>query len=98
MITEVIKGVDDQIEFKGFKGRYFTRLAIFVVGLIFLTLFLYALGLKSFWFFLIALGIGVAGYFYIQMEMQKNQKYGHIHAKHNAPEAIIQDKPFHKFL
>lgn len=35
MNTKVIKGVDDEIEFKGFKGRYFYQLAGSVIGLLF---------------------------------------------------------------
>lgn len=98
MINEVIKGADDEIEFKGFKGRYFTRLVVFIVGLMAFTILLYGLGLNSIVFFGIALAIGVAGFFYIRMEMEKNKKFGHIHKKHAPPKAIIQNKPFYKIL
>ncbi len=98
MIKEVIKGTDDEIEFKGFKGRYFTRLVVYVLSLILITFFLYSIGLNSLIFFLIALAAGIGGFFYIRMEMEKNKKYGHIHKRHSPPKNIIQDLPFYKFV
>lgn len=98
MIFEVIKGTDDEIEFKGFKGRYFTRLVVFILSLILVTFFLYSIGLNSFLFFLIALIAGIGGFFYLRMEMEKNKKFGHIHKKHLPPKNIIQDKPFYQFV
>ena len=98
MITDVIKGVDDDIEFKGFKGRYFYKLAGMVIGLLVFTFLSYSIGLNSLWFFVIVLLIGIAGFLYIQNEMQKLGKYGHLHKKHSPPKAIVQSMQFYKFL
>ncbi|PWJ53416.1 uncharacterized protein DUF4133 [Dyadobacter jejuensis] len=98
MITEVIKGADDEIEFLGFKGRYFYRLVQMVITLILITFITYALGFNSLWLFIIMFGIGLMAYFYIENEMHSNHKHGHIHRKHKAPKAIIQNKPFYKII
>ena len=78
MIIEVIKGVDDLIEFKGFKGRYFYMLAVTVVSLLVLTFILYSIGLNSVFLMVFALMMGIGAYIYIKFLMDKNGKYGHI--------------------
>lgn len=98
MIVEVVKGTDDEIEFKGFKGRYFYQLVGLVLGLIIVTFITYALGVNSLIFFFVMLGIGIVGLLYIQNKMEVNKKYGHIHEKHSPPKAIIQNQQFFKIL
>lgn len=98
MIREVVKGADDDIEFIGFKGRYFYRLIYMVVILIAITFLAYGLGLNSIIFFLIMFGIGTGGFFYIKHEMETNKKFGHIHKSHSPPKAIVQNQQFFKII
>jgi hypothetical protein len=99
MITEVIKGVDDAIEFKGFKGRYFYMLAGSIVSLLVLTFIMYSIGLNSIFLMAFALMIGIGAYMYIKFIMDKNGKYGHIHAKHQQSGLqLLHNVPFHKIL
>lgn len=99
MIIEVIKGVDDLIEFKGFKGRYFYMLAVTVVSLLVLTFILYSIGLNSVFLMVFALMMGIGAYIYIKFLMDKNGKYGHIHAKHEqSGYHLLHNVPFYKIL
>jgi hypothetical protein len=99
MITEVVKGVDDLIEFKGFKGRYFYMLAATVVSLLVLTFILYSLGLNSIFLIAFAAMAGVGAYMFIKFKMDKNGKYGHIHARHEQNGFHLLNKlPFYKIL
>ena len=99
MIIEVVKGVDDPIEFKGFKGRYFYMLASSVVSLLVLTFILYSLGLNSIFLMALALMFGIGAYMYIKFLMDKNGKYGHIHAKHEqSGYQLLHNVPFYKIL
>ncbi|WP_138485062.1 DUF4133 domain-containing protein [Dyadobacter bucti] len=98
MIKEVVKGADDEIEFLGFKGRYFNRLIAMVLILVALTFIIYGFGLNSILFFFVMFGIGTGGFFYIKHEMQMNKKFGHIHKSHKAPKAIVQNQQFFKMI
>ena len=98
MNTKVIKGVDDEIEFKGFKGRYFYQLAGSVIGLLTLIFLLYSIGFNSFFLLLIAGIAGIFAYTYIKLQMDKNGRYGHLHSKHNPPRHIIISQPFYKLI
>jgi hypothetical protein len=98
MNTKVIKGVDDEIEFKGFKGRYFYQLAGTVVGLLNLIFLLYSVGLNSFLLLLVAGIVGIFSYTFIKLQMDKNGRYGHLHSKHKPPRYIIFSQPFHKLI
>lgn len=100
MIQKVIKGVDDEIEFKGFKGRYFYLLAGVILGLLFLTFFLYMIGFSSFLLILFSVIAGVGAYMYIKILMDKNGKWGHIHQQHihRKPNFLLHNKPFYKLI
>lgn len=98
MRSQVIKGVDDEIEFKGFKGRYFYQLVGVVIGVLLLTFLLYGIGFTSIWLFLFMLMLGSVGFFYIRSEQEKNKKFGHIYKTHNAPVSIVQNKQFYRFI
>lgn len=98
MKSAVIKGVDDEIEFKGFKGRYFYQLAGLVIGVLVITFLLYGIGFTSFWLFAFMLLLGAAGFFYIRGQQEKNKKYGHIYKTHDAPVSIVQNKQFYRFI
>ena len=98
MINQVTKGVDDDIEFKGFKGRYFYQLAGAVLGLLMLVFLLYATGVSSI-LLLVFAGIALlCAYTYIKFQMDRNGKYGHIHSQHDAPTNIIINAPFYKLI
>lgn len=98
MIQKVIKGVDDEIEFKGFKGRYFYLLIGVILGLLFLTFLLYIIGFSSFLLIFFAIIIGVGAYMYIKFLMDNNGKWGHIHRQHKSrkPNFLLHNKPFYK--
>ncbi len=98
MIINVIKGVDDEIEFKGFKGRYFYMLAIAEVSLLLVTFLCYALGLSHFLFLFVAFGIGIGIFFYIKSMQDKFGKDGHIKNQHEnmKPKYLLINKPFYK--
>ena len=98
MIHEIVKGADDDIEFQGFKGRYFYRMIILVLGIIVITFFLYGIGFNSLYLFLVMLAIGLVGVMYIRHEMEVNKKFGHIHKEHSPPDAIIQNVQFFKMI
>jgi Domain of unknown function (DUF4133) len=97
-IAEVIKGVDDEIEFKGFKGRYFYALAIYLVGILLLVFILYAMGFTSFILFFTAIVFAGVGVFYIQTLNKKNGKYGHLRRQHRPPKHIIISQNFKSLL
>jgi Domain of unknown function (DUF4133) len=96
MITEVIKGVDSEIEFKGFFGQYFYLLASAIVGGLVLTFFLYIIGFSSIIVILFMLALVILAVFYIKNLQNKYGKYGRIQAKHSRmkPNNIILDKDF----
>lgn len=98
MNTKVMKGIDDEIEFKGFKGRYFYQLAGSVLGLLTLVFLLYTTGINSIILLFVALGAGAFALTYIKGNMEKNGKYGHIHKQHAPPPHVIINKPFHKLI
>lgn len=93
-----MKGIDDEIEFKGFKGRYFYQLAGSVLGLLTLVFLLYTTGINSFILLFLAVGAGAFALTYIKGNMEKNGKYGHIHKQHAPPPHVIINKPFHKLI
>lgn len=93
-----MKGIDDEIEFKGFKGRYFYQLAGSVLGLLTLVFLLYTTGINSIILLFVALGAGAFALTYIKGNMEKNGKYGHIHKQHAPPQHVIINKPFHKLI
>ena len=43
----VFRGVDNEIEFRGLRGKYFYYAAVGIIASIFLTLFLYIIGLNT---------------------------------------------------
>jgi hypothetical protein len=98
MQQQVIRGIDDEIEFKGFKGRYFYILAGITIGLLVVTFLLYAVGFNSIFLLFFSLTAAVGAYLYIKNLMDKNGKHGHIHASHNPPTYIIQNEPFYKLI
>lgn len=98
MLATVIKGVDDDIEFKGFKGRYFYFLAGTVVGLLVLTFLLYSIGLSSFILFFMMILIASGAYMYIKHLMDILGRYGHIKQKHAPPKYIIINNSFRKMV
>ncbi len=100
MITEVIKGVDSEIEFKGFYGQYFYQLAGAVLGGLVLTFFLYIVGFSSIIVILFMLTMVVLAVFYIKSSQEKHGKFGRIQAKHKKmkPNNIILDKDFKRMI
>lgn len=98
MTKTVIKGVDDEIEFKGFKGRYFYYLAGTVIGLLVLTFLLYSIGLSSFMLFFIMVLMAAGAWMYLKFLMDTNGKYGHIKKKHSPPKYIIINHSFRKMV
>lgn len=98
MIHQVPRGVDDEIEFKGFKGRYFYQLAGTVLVLLLSVFLLYATGVSSIFLLVFAGVAGLCAYTYIKFQMDKYGKSGHIHARHDAPSSIIINAPFYKLI
>lgn len=99
MINTVIKGVDDDIEFQGFRGRYFYIFAASIVGLLLLTFILYAVGFSSFFLLAFSIFLGFGIYMYVKFLMDKNGKWGHLHLKHsNKPHYILHNTPFYKLI
>jgi uncharacterized membrane protein len=100
MVARVIKGVDEEIEFKGFKGRYFYLLAGVILSLLLLTFLCYMFGFSSFLLILFDVLLGVGAYMYLKFSMDKNGKWGHIHSQHQnrKPKHLLHDKPFYKLI
>ena len=100
MIQKVIKGVDDEIEFKGFKGRYFYLLASSVMAILFITFLLYMVGFSSIWLLIISAASLAVISMYIKVEMGKNGKWGHIQHQHKnkKPTYILQNHAFYRLI
>lgn len=96
MITEVVKGVDFEVEFKGFYGQYFYYLIGAVLGGLLLTFFLYIIGFNSMLVFVMMLVLVLLAVVYIKILQEKYGRYGRILAKHQGmkPKNIIFNKDF----
>jgi CBS-domain-containing membrane protein len=96
MINEVVKGVDAEVEFKGFYGQYFYYLLAAVLGGMALTFFLYIIGFNSILVFVVMLIIVSIAVVYIKIMQEKYGRYGRIQAKHQGlkPRNIIFNKDF----
>jgi hypothetical protein len=96
MIYEVVKGVDAEVEFKGFYGQYFYYLLAAVLGGMALTFFLYIIGFNSILVFVVMLIIVSIAVAYIKIMQEKFGRYGRIQAKHQGlkPRNIIFNKDF----
>lgn len=100
MLHKVIKGVDDEIEFKGFKGRYFYQLATTIGVTLFLTFFFYTVGFSSIILLIISLITNVIAFVFIKTRMEKNGKWGHIHSQHTKrkPTYILHNQAFYRLI
>lgn len=96
MITEVVKGVDAEIEFKGFYGQYFYYLLGAVLGGLLLTFLLYIIGFNSILVFVMMLLFVLTAVVYIKLMQEKYGRWGRIQAKHQGlkPKNIIFNKDF----
>jgi Domain of unknown function (DUF4133) len=96
MITEVIKGVDFEVEFKGFYGQYFYYLIGAVLGGLLLTFFLYIIGFNSILVFVMMFILVLIAVVYIKFVQEKYGRFGRIQAKHQGqkPRNIIFNKDF----
>jgi Domain of unknown function (DUF4133) len=96
MINEIVKGVDAEVEFKGYYGQYFYYLLAAVLGGLALTFFLYIIGFNSILVFVVMLIIVMLAVVYIKILQEKYGRWGRIHAKYNGlkPKNIIFNKDF----
>jgi Domain of unknown function (DUF4133) len=96
MISEVVKGVDAEVEFKGFYGQYLYYLLGAVLGGMAFTFFLYIIGFNSILVFVVMLIIVSIAVVYIKIMQEKYGRYGRIQAKHQGlkPRNIIFNKDF----
>lgn len=96
MITEVVKGVDAEVEFKGFYGQYFYYLLATILGGLMITFLLYIIGFNSILVFVIMLIIVLFAVVYIKILQEKYGRWGRIQAKHQGlkPKNIIFNKDF----
>jgi CBS-domain-containing membrane protein len=96
MINEIVKGVDAEVEFKGYYGQYFYYLLAAVLGGLALTFFLYIIGFNSILIFVVMLIIVMLAVVYIKILQEKYGRWGRIQAKHNGlkPKNIIFNKDF----
>jgi 4-hydroxybenzoate polyprenyltransferase len=100
MIIEVHRGVDEQISFKGIKGRYLYMLGAGIGGTVVLLLFLYIIGINGIFVFIGAFLVSLYIYYQTKVLSDKHGAYGHLTSQHQRlnPKAIIQNVPFHKIL
>lgn len=100
MIIEVLRGVDAEIEFKGFTGQYFYYMAGGILGAILLTFILYIFGFNSILVVIFMVAVVIILYVYINSMQARYGKYGRIHAKHKSikPNNIILDKDFKSII
>ncbi len=100
MIVEVHRGVDEEISFKGIKGRYLYMLGAGIGGTVILLLLLYIIGFNSVFIFLGAFLLALYVYYQTKVLSDKYGPNGHITSQHSRlnPKAIIQNIPFHKLL
>lgn len=96
----VFRGVDNEIEFRGLRGRYFYYAAIGIIVSIFLTLFLYIIGLNT----LIAISvlvIGSAGTLYYTYDANKRHgRWGEtkLAVKNHKPFFVCQNRSFSRLI
>ena len=67
------RGVDNEIEFRGFRGKYFYYAAACLVGAIFLTMMMYVFGVNIIVTLFLLVSIGGGGVYYFH---QQNEKFG----------------------
>lgn len=72
-VYPIFRGVDNELEFRGLRGKYFYYAVGGVIGSIFLTLFLYIFGVNLFLALLLMLATGGGAVFYTY---SANKKYG----------------------
>jgi Na+-transporting methylmalonyl-CoA/oxaloacetate decarboxylase gamma subunit len=96
----IFKGVDNEIEFKGLRGKYFYFGAIGGVGSIFSCLILVIIGIPSVIVFLLLILLLITS---ISAAFHFSQKYGRWGMEKQPiqkrkPHFIHQGKPFHKII
>lgn len=96
----VFRGVDNEIEFKGLRGKHFYYAAIGTVVSIFLTLFLYIIGLNP----LLAISVLLLGagstLFYCYDANKRHGRWGEMKLaiKNQKPLFVYQNRSFARFI
>ncbi len=95
---QINKSVDTDIEFKGYKGRYFYFLAGGVLISIFTLFFLYSIHVPVIITFPIGIILALVTIFYTKNLQDKFGKWGHIQSKHKANFSISVNKKFKNII
>lgn len=96
----VFRGVDNEIEFKGLRGKYFYYAAVGIVVSIFLTLFLYIIGLNP----LLAISVLLLGagstLFYTYDANKRHGRWGTVKlaVKNQKPFFVYQNRSFARLV
>jgi hypothetical protein len=96
----VFRGVDNEIEFKGLRGKHFYHAAVGIIASIFLTLFLYIIGLNP----LLAISVLMLGggstLFYTYDANKRHGRYGEIKLaiKNQKPFFVYQNRSFARLI
>lgn len=94
------RGVDNEIEFRGLRGKYFYYAATSLVGAIFITMMLYVFGVPI----IISLGflvlIGGGGVYYFTEQNKKHGRWGEVKSslKGLKPGGVINKVPINQLM
>ena len=89
------RGVDNEIEFKGFRGKYFYYAAACLVGAIFLTMMLYVFGVHIIITLVLLVTIGGGGVYYFHNQNETYGRWGDVKnsLKSLKPKGVVNKVP-----
>lgn len=99
-VYPVFRGVDNELEFRGLRGKYFYYAVGGVIGSIFLTLLLYILGINLFLALLLMVATGCGVLFYTYSANKKYGRWGDVKqpVRTLKPHFVYQTRPFRQLV
>lgn len=96
----VFRGVDNEIEFRGLRGKYFYYAAIGIIASIFLTLFLYIIGLNTLIAISVLLISAGSTLFYTYDANKRHGRWGEnkLAVKNHKPFFVYQNHSFARLI
>ena len=99
-VYPVFRGVDNELEFRGLRGKYFYYAVGGVIGSIFVTLLLYILGVNLFLALLLMVATGSGVLFYMYSANKKYGRWGDVKQRVRSlkPHFVYQTRPFRQLV
>ena len=96
----VFRGVDNEIEFRGLRGKHFYHAAIGIIAGIFLTLFLYIVGLNTLIAISVLLISSGSTLFYTYDANKRHGRWGEVKLaiKNHKPFFVYQNRSFARLI